>query len=94
MFDGKTYDPDQDADRLGSQLERVARALSTGRWMSLADIKDEIGVGSEAAISARIRDFRKPRFGGFDIERARVTAGPWKYRVAPADLSAFTKRWK
>lgn len=81
-FDGATYDPDQDQERLSSQLERVKKLMLDGRWRRIGEIRDEIG-GSEAGISARLRDLRKPRFGGYQVERRRVIGGIFEYRVLP-----------
>jgi hypothetical protein len=84
MFDGKTYDPAFDVTRLGKQLGRVLMLMADGTWRTLAEIHTSIGLGTEAAISARLRDLRKDRFGGFVVERKRrgaVRAGLWEYRV-------------
>lgn len=83
-FDGETYEPVFDLRRLATQLERVAAALSTGGWWTLAELTAACG-GSEAGVSARLRDLRKGRFGGHTIERRRrgaATAGLWEYRQA------------
>ena len=79
-FDGPTYDPALDRDRLTKQLGRVYDALASGEWWTLADLARAAG-GSEASVSARIRDLRKPRFGGYEIERERVVAGLFRYRL-------------
>lgn len=81
-FDGETYDPARDEARLGSQLERVKALMADGAWRGLADIAAMTG-GSEAAVSARLRDLRKARFGGFRVERRHVEGGRWVYRVLP-----------
>jgi hypothetical protein len=81
QFDGLTYDETLDGPRLTSQLERVKRLMRDGRWRSLAAIHHIVG-GSEAGISARLRDLRKPKFGGLIVERERVKkSGLWMYRV-------------
>ena len=79
-FDGPTYDPALDRDRLTKQLGRVYDALAGGEWWTLADLARAAG-GSEASVSARIRDLRKPRFGGYEVERERVVAGLFRYRL-------------
>lgn len=80
MFGGTTYDPAQDGPRLSTQLKRVQAAMLDGEWHTLAELAARCG-GSEAAISARIRDFRKPKFGGHTVERQRVCSGLWRYRL-------------
>lgn len=72
LFDGKTYDPKSDEKRLTVQLVAVATIMSDGRWHRLAEIVARIGYGSEAGVSARIRDLRKDKFGGHTVERRRV----------------------
>jgi hypothetical protein len=80
-FDGSTYDPALDGPRLGSQLASVHRALSDGSWWTLRDLALVCG-GSEAGVSARLRDLRKSRFGGHEVERERVPGrGLWRYRL-------------
>lgn len=95
-FDGKTYDPALDKDRLTKQLGRVFSVLKGGAWCTLEAIEQRIlwdygRMDSQAGISARIRDLRKPKFGGYTIEARRVVvpsmiggvvATPqWEYRM-------------
>jgi hypothetical protein len=84
-FDGETYDRGEDKPRLMTQLEAVRRLLDAhpGRWWSLPEIRSAIGFGSEASISARLRDFRKLKFGGIEVERRNDSDGLWRYRFAP-----------
>jgi hypothetical protein len=86
-FDGVTYEPELDRDRLAAQLALVRAVMSDGQWHTLAGIADLIGA-PEASISARLRDLRKPRFGAWTIERRRVPLGHGlhEYRVAPETL--------
>lgn len=81
-FDGATYQADKDQARLTGQLLRVLKAMQDGGpWLTLAEIADETG-DPEASISARIRDLRKKRFGGYEVEhRRRHGAGLWEYRL-------------
>lgn len=79
-FDGATYDPDQDESRLARQINRVWRAMNDGGWHTLADLSLQTGV-PEASISARLRDFRKPRFGGHVVLRERAGGGLWRYKL-------------
>lgn len=84
LFDGDTIEPDIDNDRLSTQLERVRELMSDGQWRTLAEIASVVG-GTEAAVSARLRDLRKERFGSLKVDRRRVTGGLFQYRL---DLSA------
>jgi hypothetical protein len=79
-FDGTTYDPARDAARLGGQLQRVFDLMRDGEWRTLAEVARAVG-GTEAAVSARLRDLRKPRFGSHTVERQHVSGGLWQYRM-------------
>jgi len=79
-FDGKTYDAGHDRERLRTLLGRVTVKMSSGHWWTITQLARICG-GSEAGVSARIRDLRKPKFGGYQIERRRVAGGLWQYRM-------------
>lgn len=85
-FDGKTYNPKRDKTRLSSQLSRVKRVMMGGAWLTIPAIRERIALpnvtDSEAGISARIRDLRKSRFGGHEVQRKRLVGGSFAYRVA------------
>jgi hypothetical protein len=75
--------------------------MSDGVWRTLAEIKEAVG-GSEAGISARLRDARRPAVGGFIVERRRrgaPAAGLWellqrKATIAPlASCSSTPALW-
>lgn len=82
-FDGESFDPELDADRLSRQLDAVRRWMLTHEWQTLVEVA--IGAGyteaAVASISARLRDLRKPKFGNYLVERRRRGAGIWEYRV-------------
>lgn len=78
MFGGQTYDSALDAERLSSQLGRVYAVMRDGEWHGLSELSARCG-GSEASVSARLRDLRKPKFGSHAILRQRVDAGLWMY---------------
>lgn len=83
LFDGATFDPELDAKRLTCQLQRVFQLMKDGEWRSLAEIQEHVG-GSEAGISARLRDIRKPLGGSYTVERRRrgeAERGLFEYRV-------------
>ncbi len=86
-FDGETFDAAQDGERLSTQLARVRASMESGDWWTLKDLSIRTG-GTEAAVSARIRDLRKPKFGGLIVERRRVpgASGLWEYRIKPATV--------
>lgn len=77
-FGGATYDPPQDFARLNAQTQRVFDALSDGQWHTLRGLSDATG-DPEASVSARLRDLRKPKFGGFDVQRERAGEGRGTY---------------
>jgi hypothetical protein len=83
LFHGQTYEPEHDHARLAGQLERVATLMRDGVWRTLAEIVAAVG-GSEAGVSARLRDLRKKDFGAHVVERRRrgePKLGLWEYRV-------------
>jgi hypothetical protein len=94
-FDGKTYDPALDHDRLAKQLGRVFDTMSKGRWLGLGQIQASISVrcgkrDSEAGISARLRDLRKNKFGGYVVERRRSDKGYFEYKLGGHDNATTT----
>jgi hypothetical protein len=85
-FDGVTFDHDLDHPRLTGQLARVFRILSGGEWWTIPGIERATAArgfhDSPQAISARIRDLRKEKFGGFTVEHRRIRrSGLWEYRI-------------
>jgi hypothetical protein len=80
--DGETFDPAKDTIRLNNQHARVAKLMRDGEWRTLHTISRWTG-DPEASVSARLRDFRKERFGSHQIERRRVKTAPglWEYRL-------------
>lgn len=79
-FDGRTYEWTLDEKRLGAQHRRIAALMSDGAWRTL----EEIGSATNdppASVSARLRDFRKERFGGYEVERRRRSVALHEYRV-------------
>ena len=79
-FGGETFQPERDGDRLHAQLVKVFHAMKDGEWRTLAGISSETGA-PEASVSARLRDLRKEKFGGHDVQRRFVRRGLFEYRL-------------
>ena len=83
-IDGETYEPVHDQVRLGKQALAVFELMRDGKWRTLREITEAIGGGSEAGVSARLRDFRKAKFGGHVVNRRRrgeEASGIFEYQV-------------
>ena len=79
-FSGSTYDEKLDQYRLGSQLNDVWQYIKDGEWHYPEEMEEALD-HRWASMSARLRDFRKDRFGAHNIERERVRGGSWRYRL-------------
>ena len=84
--DGAICDPAADGVRLNRQAQAVWNAMADGAWRSLADLSRLTG-HPEASVSARMRDFRKVRFGRCEVQRQRHSDGSGLYihRLVPRD---------
>jgi hypothetical protein len=83
-FDGRTARP-EDQDRLGSLLERIRELMSDEQWRTHAQIVEALRLRPASSVRERLRDLRKPRFGGYHVDAEHVAGGLWRYRVrAPA----------
>ncbi len=84
-FSGNSYDEKYDAPRLTSQLQRVFAYMQKQSWVSLHEIIEETGTGTTASVSARLRDLRKPQFGGHTVDKRRREGeeykGVWEYNL-------------
>lgn len=91
-FDGHTYERDKDKSRLKQQLSTVRRFMvAHPNWYTLAELEEELG-HPQASISARLRDLRKPKFGGWDIQRRRRQGqkGTHEYYLVPGSKGSQT----
>jgi hypothetical protein len=79
-FDGETYDPKRDGERLSGQLERVYHLMKDGKWRTLAMIASD-AEGTEASVSARLRDLRKSKYGRHVVLRRHIRGGLWQYKL-------------
>ena len=95
-FNGATYDPALDDERLTRQLGRVWSCMSDGAWRTLDEIATVTG-DPHASISAQLRHLRKPRFGSYMVEkraRGRRESGLFEYRVLPCGVSPQPALWE
>ena len=79
-FDGADYDRDRDNIRLGEQCNRVFGLMMDGEWRTLGDIA-RLCSAPTPSVSAQLRHLRKPRFGGWNVERRHVGNGLYEYRI-------------
>lgn len=77
-----TLDPLFDRPRLSTLRDYVDAELSRGEWLTLGEIRAQIGRGSEAGISARIRKLRGLGMGVEKRRRGDASRGLWEYRRA------------
>jgi hypothetical protein len=74
-----------DEIRLTKQFKRVWDVMVRGEWLTLSEVALESG-DPITSISARLRDFRKARFGAHVVDRRRkgdAKMGLWEYRLTP-----------
>jgi hypothetical protein len=76
----------EDPPRLGKQLRAIQEIMSDGEWRTFKEIQTILAAEYDIAadspgISARLRDFRKPHFGGHNVQKYKAAEGLWKYRV-------------
>lgn len=86
-FDGNTYSHERDSARLGEQMMAVLSVMADGKWRTLAAIASETNA-PEASVSARLRDLRKPRFGGYTVNREYVRRGLYQYQLLVREVEA------
>ena len=84
--DGDTFNPYRDEERLNKQMRRVFSVMRDQRWHSLKAISVTTG-DPEASVSARLRDFRKPKFGGLVLNRRHIAEGLFEYQLLPEELA-------
>lgn len=79
-FDGATYDHARDSERLGDQMLAVYALMKDGEYRTLGQIAAST-YSPESSVSARLRDLRKPRFGGHTVNRRYVGNGLYQYQL-------------
>jgi len=81
--DGETYVRSRDLKRLNAQAQDVWDFMIDGKWHGLREISEVTG-HPEASVSARLRDFRKPCFGGHEVQRRCISKGFFQYMLRAA----------
>jgi hypothetical protein len=73
--------PQEDQERADKQREKVFALMRDGQARTLEQIAREIGAPSASipAISARLRDARKKRYGSRTVEKKRIRPGLYAY---------------
>jgi DNA-binding Lrp family transcriptional regulator len=82
-FDGLDINP-ADQRRLAQHLLKLAKLTSDGEWRTLKELAEAVGC-TEPSVSARLRDLRATKHGGFTVNKKRVNGadGLWIYQVLP-----------
>ena len=73
-FGGDTFNEKLDGERLRRQLYAVRKVMFDNQWRTLKQLSEEVDA-PEASVSARLRDLRKKKFGGYVVERMRIPNG-------------------
>lgn len=85
-FKGSDYIKELDHDRLSKQIERIYDLMKDGNYRTLFHIKNilELRYGTpfpESSISAQLRNLKKVRFGGYVLNKKRISGGLWEYQI-------------
>lgn len=85
---GPAYEERLDGKRILKQMDVIRDFMLEdwlkGRWATLKEISDWTEI-PEASVSAQLRHLRKPRFGGYVVEKRR-RGQLWEYQVSkPTD---------
>lgn len=79
-----------DEARHTGQLRDVYRTMRDGKWRTLWELRIDVATKfgthyPEQSISARVRDLRKPKFGGYEVLRRPASEchndGLFEYRL-------------
>lgn len=85
-YEGPPEDDEAErVSRLQGQTRDVYRALLGGAWLTLGELAEKTG-HPEASISAQLRHLRKPRFGGYTIEKEHRGRGLYAYRLVADEV--------
>ena len=79
-FNGPDFNQEIDGERLSIQHLRIKKLMSDLQWRTLEEISSLTG-DPPASVSAQLRHLRKPRFGGYKVEKMNLGGGLFTYRV-------------
>lgn len=65
---------------LSGCIKRVYDAMADGRWITLADLEEKVGL-SGSGTSASMRALRKEKNGGHTVERRYIGGRTYEYRL-------------
>ena len=68
------------AEVLDGQYVHLTVGTRDGQWRTLFSIAERTG-HPEASVSARLRDLRKSKHGGYTVERQYIANGTYRYRL-------------
>lgn len=82
--DGSTFDPNRDQPAIDIQRLRTWDVIRDNQWHTSVELEERVG-SNWASVGARVRDFRKARFGRRTVLNRRVAGqrGLWEYRLVP-----------
>lgn len=78
-FNGPDLQP-ADHERLADQITRIRTLMLDGKWRMLCEIST-LTRSPEASVSAQLRNLRKPRFGGYTVNRRYLGGGCYEYAI-------------
>jgi hypothetical protein len=84
--DGETFNRTRDRNRLDVQSLDVWLFMNDGKWHTSKEIEDGTGYNWSSA-NARLRDWRKPQFGGHTVDRMSMGGGLFAYRLTPIEAA-------
>lgn len=87
-FSGPVYDEQLDHERLSKQHERIRDLMIDGIWRTVEGVAQVTGY-PENSIQAQLRHLRKPKFGGWIVDKRRRSLGEadgvslhlWEYKL-------------
>ncbi|MGH7193830.1 MAG: hypothetical protein ACREJM_09895 [Candidatus Saccharimonadales bacterium] len=94
-FGGATLER-KDIPRLQGHLGVVYRIMADGQFRTLENIAGAVfaitgKTVTTQSVSARLRDLRKEKFGGFKVSRRNLGVGLFEYQVLAGDGSTINR---